>query len=41
MPLAPPVAGAAAFGRIAQIQARFEGSTSTTTSTASTTTVRC
>ncbi len=33
MPLAPPVAGAAAFGRIAQIQARFEGSTSTTTST--------
>ncbi len=30
MPLAPPVAGAAAFGRIAQIQARFEGSTSST-----------
>jgi len=29
MPVAPPVAGAAAFGRIAQIQARFEGASST------------
>lgn len=31
MAVAPPVAGAAAFGRIAQIQARFEGASSTDT----------
>jgi len=32
MPVAPPVAGASAFGRIAQIQARFEGTSSAGTS---------
>lgn len=36
MPLAPPVAGAAAFGRIAQIQARFEGSSPSTSAASST-----